>query len=132
MSRVLPFELEPSPLEYGLYNYGILGTQDVTRHSYRSPETYLIELQDMKDHGVLYPTLYQQDNGKLDTALTLRNTAGLPKDKIYLLGVYDGHDSYIGSGSTTAELAEIAATVKNMRNHTKAYGYTDHLFLRTG
>jgi len=126
--RVLPFELEPSPLEYGLYNYGILGTQDVTRHSYRSPETYSIELQDMKDHGVLYPALYQQDNGKLDKALTLRNAAGLPKDKIYLLGVYDGHDSYIGSGSTSSELAEIAATVKNMRNHTKAYGYTETYF----
>ena len=126
--RVLPFELEPSPLEYGLYNYGILGRQDVTRHSYRLPETYLIELQDMKNHGVLYPTLYQEDNGKLDNALALRDAAGLPKDKIYLLGVYDGHDSYIGSGSTAAELAEIAATVKNMRNHTKAYGYSNTYF----
>ena len=82
----------------------------------------------MKDHGVLYPTLYQQDNGKLDTALAIRDTVGLPKDKIYLIGVWEGHDSYIGSGSTPAELAEIAATVKNMRNHTKAYGYKDTFF----
>jgi len=126
--RVLPFALEPSPLEYGIYNYGILGTHDVTRHSYRSPETLLIELQNMKDHGVLYPTLYQQDNGNLDTALSLRDAAGLPKDKIYLIGVWEGHDSYIGSGSTPAELAEIAATVKNMRNHTNAYGYKDTYF----
>ena len=126
--RVLPFELEPSPLEYGLYYYGILGTQDVTRHSYRSDESYLIELQDMKDHGVLYPTLYQQDNKKLDTALALRNTAGLPKDKIYLLGTWVGHDSYIGNGSTLAELAAIAATVKNWRNHTETYGYKNTYF----
>ncbi|MDD1696739.1 MAG: Ig domain-containing protein, partial [Methanoregula sp.] len=126
--RVLPFELEPSPLEYGLYNYGILGTHDATRHSYRSPETYSAELRNMIDHGVLYPTLYQQDNGELDTALALRDAAGLPKDKIYLVGVWEGHDSYIGSGSTPAELAEIASTVKNMRNHTKAFGYNDTYF----
>ena len=62
---VLPFDLEPAPVEYGLYYYGILGTHDAYQaFSIRTPATYLIELQNMKDHGVLYPTLYQQDNGK--------------------------------------------------------------------
>ena len=50
--------------------------------------------------------------GNLDTALTLRDTVGFPKDKIYLLGDWDGHDSYIGNATDPADLAEIAATVK--------------------
>ena len=126
--RVLPFGLEPAPVEYGLYYTGIIGTPDVIKSTYRSSETYLIELQDMIEHGVLYPTLYQQDNAKLDTALALRDTAGLPKDKIYLLGTWVGHDSYIGNGSTPAELAAIADTVINWRNHTETYGYRDTYF----
>lgn len=130
--RVLPFDLEPAPVEYGLYYSGIIepptGTTHVTGATLRSSATYLIELQDMKEHGVLYPTLYQQDDAKLDTVLALRDTAGLPMDKIYLLGTWVGHDSYIGNGSTPVELAEIAATVINWRNHTETYGYTNTYF----
>ena len=52
----------------------------------------------MKDHGVLYPTLFQQDNGYLDTVLRVIDSAGLPKDKIYILGSWSGHNAYIGNG----------------------------------
>ena len=38
----------------------------------------------MKDHGVLYPTFYQRTiTSNINAALTLRDTVGFPKDKIY-------------------------------------------------
>jgi hypothetical protein len=129
---VLPFNLEPAPVDYGLYYVGIIqpgvGTTNVINSVWKSSATYLAELQNMKDHGVLYPTLYQQDNAELGNVLTLRDATGLPKDKIFLLGTWPGHDSYIGNGSTPEELAAIAATVTNWRNITESHGYTTTYF----
>jgi hypothetical protein len=134
--RVLPFDLEPAPIDYGLYYTGIIhpgvDTNDVVGATYKTPATYLTELQDMKDHGVLYPTLFQQDNTKLDTVLRIIETAGLPHDKIYLLGSWSGHNAYIGNGKSPAELAAIAATVINWRNHTETYGYQNTYFYGIG
>jgi hypothetical protein len=123
--RVLPFDLEPAPVEYGLYYTGKLTGPS---SYYKTAAQYTLELQDMKDHGVVYPTLYQEDDENLDTALALRDTVGLPKDKIYLLGVNPGQDAYIGNAIDPAGLTTIATKVINWRNHTETYGYTDTYF----
>jgi hypothetical protein len=129
--RVLPFDLEPAPVEYGLYYTSIYWPTrdtDVSGNDYKSLASMSADLQNMKNHGVLYPTLFQQDDGYVDTVLGVIDSAGLPKDKIYILGSWSGHNAYIGNGTTPEELAAIAATVMNWRSITESHGYTTAYF----
>jgi hypothetical protein len=80
----------------------------------------------MKDHGVLVPTLNPVE-ATYDVALSLRDAAGLPKDKIYILGSI-GQTAYIGDAQDPAGLATIAMNVMNWRNRTQTHGYTDTYF----
>jgi hypothetical protein len=134
--RVLPFDLEPAPVDYGLYYKSIYhpdkNYNDVQTATYKTPAGMLIDLQNMKDHGVLYPTLYQQDNGYLDTVFTIIESAGLPHDKIFILASWSGHNAYIGNPTDPAGLAAVAATVVNWKNHTSTYGYTNTYFYGIG
>ena len=127
---VLPFDLEPAPVEYGLYYRGIYDSFLPNRigSEYKTSIQYTAELQDMKDHGVLYPTLYQGDNKFVDTVLNIRNQNGLPKDKIYIVSDFPEHLNYIGNVSDEAGLATIANKVMNWRNHTETFGYKDTYF----
>ncbi len=60
---VLPFELESSPIEYSLYYLSMLPSIAIEdakvgiNSQWKTPQQYAIELQDMKDHGVAYPTI---------------------------------------------------------------------------
>jgi hypothetical protein len=129
--RVLPFDLEPAPVEYGLYYTSIYWPtrdNDTKEAEYKTLAGMLADLQNMKDHGVLYPTLYQQDDGYVDAVLGVMDSAGLPKDKVYILGSWSGHNAYIGNGSTPEELAAITATVMNWRSITESHGYTTTYF----
>jgi PKD repeat protein len=124
--RVLPFDLEPTPLTYGLFYAGKISPYaeifETERYYYKTSATYLIELQNMKEHGVLYPTLHQEDTEYLDTELALRNAVGLPKDKIYI------NSWFIGNATDPAGLTTLANKVINWRNHTESYGYTNTYF----
>jgi len=122
---VLPFDLEPSLVEYGLYYTGDLYPPIIGFSSDKTAANMLIELQNMKDHGVLYPTFYQHRNDEIDAALDLRDTVGFPKDKIYTLG---GGYSLIENTTDTAGLATIANNVNQMRGYTESHGYTDTYF----
>jgi hypothetical protein len=131
---VLPFGLEPAPIDYGLYYQSDYVTGDVGFSTTdRTPASVLIELQDMKDHGVLYPTFYQHSNDveNIDSYLTLRDTVGFPKDKIYTNG---GCSSVcpswtgIGNASDPSGLATIANKVVTIRNLTGSHGYADTYF----
>jgi hypothetical protein len=83
--RVLLFDLEPSPLEYSIYYRGMVysGTRDGINSEWKAPVQYSLELQNMKEHGVLYPTMYQEEDYEIETALQLRSQSGLPKDHLY-------------------------------------------------
>jgi hypothetical protein len=128
---VLPFDLEPAPVEYALYYTGFVTHPSLVEiNDYSKTEsTYALELEDMKDHGVLYPTLYQRyyDNS-LDTALKLRDTIGFPKDKIYIFETDPGFSAYIGNATDPSSLEKIANNVTIWRNHTETYGYKDTYF----
>jgi hypothetical protein len=128
---VLPFELEPSPIEYSLYYYGLLPETagELQRaginHAVKSPEQYSLELQNMKDHGVLYPTNYiwyaEDDPGNqtLRLALSLRNQTGLPTDHIYLLSLETGN-------STSAkDLTLLERDVNNWKKVASQFGYRE-------
>jgi len=86
----------------------------------------VLELQDLKDHGIAYPTLYWHTTEFLDQSLTLRDRMGFSKDKIYTLASSD--DTQIGNPTDTAGLAHAAKIVRTMRNFTESHGYTSTFF----
>ena len=88
--EVLPFDLEPNPLESSVYfHWGI--TLDVTgngtvRHTKRSVAQYRAELANLLAHGVDNPTLgVRFESGLLGLALWLRHDVGLRDDHLYYL-----------------------------------------------
>jgi hypothetical protein len=125
--RVLPFDLEPAPLDYGLYYFGVVTGPLIVGDFRKTDALYAIELENMKDHGVLYPSLYALE-GNQDTVLAIRNTVGLPKDKIYVYDIEPGHTAYIGNAQDPAGLTTIANKVLHWRNITESYGYTTTYF----
>jgi len=125
--KVLPFTLEPAPLEYALYYQGDLNPYFVgIEDSDKTTANMVLELQDLKDHGIVYPTLYWHTTEFLDQSLALRDSVGFPKDKIYLLG--NSANTEIGNPTDTAGLANVAKIVKTMRNFTESHGYTSTFF----
>ncbi len=124
---VLPFTLEPAPLEYALYYQGDLNPYFVgIEDSDKTTANMVLELQDLKDHGIVYPTLYWHTTEFLDQSLTLRDTVGFPKDKIYTLG--NSANTEIGNPTDTAGLATVANLVLKIRNYTESHGYTSTYF----
>ena len=91
--KVLPFTLDESKLKYSLYYTGTLTKDKVfSLDSYRkNKQQQALELKDMKDHGVLYPSSYEKIE-KLEETLQLRDEIGFPKDKFYTIGfnIMDG------------------------------------------
>ncbi|MGE5496747.1 MAG: hypothetical protein ACM3Q2_01650, partial [Syntrophothermus sp.] len=90
--EVLPFNLDPSKLEYSIYYDGYADPYTKVPYSFttKTPEQYRIEMQDMKDHGVLYPTTYQILKN-LDLDLQIRQQVGLPNDKLYAVSLETGN-----------------------------------------
>ncbi|MGD9731520.1 MAG: hypothetical protein AB7U45_04995 [Desulfamplus sp.] len=86
---VLPFTLQESVIDYSLYYRGHLrnGAVVAINSEDKSANQYEIELQNMKNHGVLYPVLYQHFDEMLSQALLIRKNLGLPVDKLYALRI---------------------------------------------
>ena len=86
--EVLPFLLDKSNLIYSLYYHGRLKIDAKPIDSFNKNAKQLeLELRDMKEHGVLYPTSYDYRVSLLDEMLEIRDRAGLPKDRFYSLGI---------------------------------------------
>ncbi|MEA3402350.1 MAG: sugar-binding protein [Armatimonadota bacterium] len=87
--EVLPFELEPNPLESSIYfHWGIELTtgEGTVRHRKRSFSQYRAELHNLLDHGVDNPTLgVRPQSGMLPVALALREAVGMANDHLYYL-----------------------------------------------
>jgi len=85
--EVLPFTLDQSKLTYSLYYHGQLNEHAKSVSAfYKRYKQLELELLDMKEHGVLYPTSYDSIVN-LDKVLEIRGKIGLPKDKFYSLGL---------------------------------------------
>jgi hypothetical protein len=124
---VLPFDLEPAPIDYALYYEGDLNPYFVgIEDSDKTTANMVSELQDLKDHGIKYPTLYWHTTEFLDQSLTLRDQIGFPKDKIFTLG--SSESTFIGDSTDPAGLAQVAKLVTSMRNYTESHGYTSTYF----
>lgn len=103
--NVLPFDLEKPALRYGLYYRGKLppytplhpefkrlkDNKSVINDRWKLESQYLLEMENMKAHGVDYPTMYQNVLRLLSSELLLRKNAGLPMDALYSLGVQTGN-----------------------------------------
>ncbi|MBV5327028.1 MAG: hypothetical protein JZU65_05230 [Chlorobium sp.] len=87
--EVLPFDLIPPMLDYGLYYRGVLTQKMVTNISSEGKNSaqYRAELQNMYEHGVQYPTLFQHvQDDSLNKALTIRDQYPFRKDRLFTLG----------------------------------------------
>jgi hypothetical protein len=122
---VLPFDLEKPAIDYGIYYTPILVWNTYGKEFsslYKSTVQYKIELQNMKDHGVLYPTLYQgySDIELLRKALEIRNSVNLPKDKLYTMAMGLSTDY-----SSTDRLAWLPGYISTWRKLVSEYNYVD-------
>lgn len=116
--EVLPFNLNPSRLIYGIYYNGYLDNY-LNRPFHFTNKTSAqlrLELSDMKEHGILYPTTYQTYSN-LDGDLQIRNEVGLPNDKLFAAGFK------IGTPQTTNDLNTLKTQVLNWKNKIAQYGY---------
>ncbi|MGD0229332.1 MAG: hypothetical protein ABSC19_03100 [Syntrophorhabdales bacterium] len=117
---VLPFDLQNPGIDYSLYYRGQLRKGVVTEigSELKSARQCTMELQDMKDHGVLYPTLYQEFDEMLGQALAIRKNLGLPDDKLYALGIKTGDFEGV-------KLAALPGSVRRWKAFVSRYGYKD-------
>jgi len=127
---ILPLDLEPAPVEYGIFYYGYLSAWPIEgiQSNYKSPEQYALELQNLKEHGVSYPIMFQTpDLTKLDSALLLRSQSGLPLDHIYFGNASDGL-SLTGNPTSGSDLNALKTLVTNYKTKANQYGFGDAYF----
>jgi len=92
---------------------------------WKTPEQYAIELQNMKEHGVLYPTLeqwcdeYSPYIQTLNVALSSRKQIGLPSDHIYVTSLLTGNST------NSTVLSKLEQKIMQLKNITSPYGYHD-------
>jgi len=121
---VQPFALEPSRLIYSIYYRGVLAAdgQPTISSEGKSLEQYRAEMDDMKAHGVLYPTNYVgPKEADLRKLLDIRRELRMPTDHFYNLG--------FGVGQQTEEqLPAVQTQVKWWQDFLKPYGYKQVYF----
>ena len=110
--EVLPIQLRESSLLFGLYYRGFLSNSrspEYVSSELKTEQQMAAEFRNMKEHGILYPDVYQTANlrsdGTLDTDelgryLDLRDRCGLPRDKLF----YNGNS--VGVPESEEALAE--------------------------
>lgn len=142
--RVLPFSLQNATLDYGLSYLSSTSTADpaynINGGTYwkesKSQSRYLADLTNMKNHGVLYPSMCQQwqnhssyatEYHNYETALTLRNQSGLPRDKLYDNCWAPSNTIY--ESSNAGVLAELGIHVQEMKTQMSANGWGDQYIL---
>lgn len=126
--NVLPFSLKKPSHDFGLYYRARLSdsSQPFIGSDIKNAAQYLLELQNMKVHGVEYPTFYEQiKNGNSDKvidALALRDQAGLGKDKIFVVGQITQKDK------SYKYLASLKHATKKWKSILDEFGYETFYF----
>ena len=97
---VLPIDLAPSCLEYGVYYRAQLTDQTpaAVTSDFKTATQIEADLRNMKAHGIQWPDVYERcpargntvDFSRLDRQLQIRRAAGLPVDPLLYLGVGTG------------------------------------------
>jgi|GEM_PF-552032 len=118
---ILPFKLQNPKLTYSIYYHGYVNDWSWENDPFtsfgKSSKQFLLEMKDLKEHGVLYPTTYQTlSNLHLD--LELRNQAGLPKDMLFAAGFSTGNP-------TGTALTGLKNDIAKWKTKIAQYGYSD-------
>ena len=129
--EVLPFKLAPTDLLYGMYYRGQLDLSQASISSeLKTTEQLTVELQDIADHGIAYPTIFQGNSNPvtrarlnvlrsealLEAYLQRRRAVGFPTDRVFYLG--------IGAAGAAADMVYTRRVLGLMRR----YGYRDIYF----
>lgn len=120
--EVLPFKLDPSVLDYAIYYHGFTDDNNYLKYPFtsgnKSSRQLQIELQDMKEHGISYPTFYQTVVNA-DKDLQIRNALGFPRDKAIVLKlITDGAFTDYG-------ITDLKSKVTSWKNKLLQYGYSN-------
>ncbi|RJP73859.1 MAG: hypothetical protein C4539_01080 [Ignavibacteriales bacterium] len=118
--EVLPFHLSKSILTYGIYYHGYVDdyTDKPMNFTNKTSKQYKIEMEDLKQHGVLYPTTYQILKN-LNKDLKIRKDVGLPTDKLFTLGIQTGNSN------NDAVLEQLRKNISEWRSTISKYGYKE-------
>jgi len=117
---VHPFDLADSRLIYSIYYRAKLSKdgRPTIGSEYKSEQQYRAELEDLKAHGVLYPSNYQPwGEARLRRSLEIRRDVGLPAGRFYNLGLWTG------SPTKPAQLANLSKQVKRWIDVCRPFGY---------
>ena len=114
--KVLPFDLEPTSIEYSIYYRGkLVQSKGSISSEYKSEMQMRAELRDMWEHGVKNPTVYQpvRDKALLKRVLEIRKSIGMGGQPIYFLGLQannlthpDGLSEYIKQAAYVLALSK--------------------------
>ncbi len=117
---VLPFSLEESKIKQSMYYRGIVNRDNVGSLGSDSKTLvqYEADLKNLKEHGILYPTLYQRFNEtNLKKVLDIRKKLNFPTDSIYILGLKAGTDS------SPEGLDKLQQNIEKWKNLLRTYNY---------
>ena len=123
--RVLPFDLDEPILTYSIYYRGVLEPNRASISSEYKNETQLrAELQNMMDHGIDNPTVYQKmlPEDRLAYYLEIRRSLGLDKRPLFYLGRTTGMPNDVRG------LSVLKADVKKVVEVARHFGVTDVYF----
>jgi len=134
--NVLPFQLINPSIEYSIYYRGKLAPRSPTVSSeFKSEEQLKAELQDMRDHGVINPTVYQRYRPKgelvptsihesqelLRRYLAIRSELNMTNTALYYLGRQIDSDS-------PGNLKQLEVDIPDLQKMKSEYSFTE-LFL---
>ena len=125
------FDLLPPMIEYSLYYPAYLEAEWIkpgSRHEFTnlSEARYRAELKNMLAHGVSNPNMFEGvgkkpdgslDFTKLDRILTLRESVGMPRKPLYLLGSGIGIQARPLTAEERAEMQRMAREVRAWVRH---------------
>ena len=124
--KVHSFELAESKITHSIYYRAVLDDARASVGSeYRNAEQMREELQNLLNHGVRNPTMYQPFfpvQGLLREALQLRQDLGMNNGPLYYLGAQTTA-SFLGNDSTQAEI-KLRTVFSQVNGIARAYGFT--------
>ena len=124
--KVHSFELAESKITHSIYYRAVLDDAKASVGSeYRNAEQMREELQNLLNHGVRNPTMYQpflSGKGLLREALQLRQDLGMNNGPLYYLGAQTTA-SFLGNDSTQAEI-KLRTVFSQVNGIARAYGFT--------
>jgi hypothetical protein len=122
--RVHSFELAESQIVHSIYYRAVLDDERASVGSeYRNAAQMREELQNLLDHGVRNPTMYQPHTSQelLRKALQLRQDLGMNNGPLYYLGAQTTA-SFLGSG--TKGEAKLRTVFSQIDGTARAYGFS--------